>query len=142
MGFDCLWIYLPSPHWYRPGCKSSSVVIGRAPANGAVFDKKTNFVFTRKRSLLLLETTATRLKDDDLNTDSPQTYVGESVVTGSLLSNEQAAGHETLQNAHSRPGNRIDLNTKKYTMEREKHGKKSRKRGTFLERTNKTKRML
>eukprot|EP00944_MAST-04C_sp_MAST-4C-sp1_P013114 g13114.t1 len=68
----------------------------------------------------------------NLNTDSPQTYVGESVVTGSLLSNEQAAGHETLQNAHSRPGNRIDLNTKKYTMEREKHGKKSRKRGTFF----------
>ena len=33
---------------------------------------------------------------------------------------------------HSRPGNRIDLNTKKYTMEREKHGKKSRKRGTFF----------
>ena len=68
----------------------------------------------------------------NLNVHSPQTYVGESVVTGSLLSNEQAAGHETLHNVHSRPGNRIDLNTKKYTMEREKHGKKSRKRGTFF----------
>ena len=62
------------------------------------------------------------------NASLPGKYLGESVVTGSLLGSEQPVGHETLHSVHSRPGNRIDLNTKRYTMEREKHGKKSRKR--------------
>ena len=85
-------------------------------------------------------------------TDEGYGFTGTDVVTlagGALIDGPNIADDDTIVTAvtnittnsnvlpvvagvHSTPGNRIDLNVKRYTTERKKHGKNSRKRGTFF----------